>query len=118
MPWLAVTGEYGEKARKAVEYGGTTEQSNALGLGSLGVAGAKEVVSEMLDQTTQYPAKAISAGVKAAIEYGGKQKKQAMLYEQTEYARRVNELIKDGMERKDAEEQAYYQMLLGRRGKR
>ena len=112
MPWLAVTGAYGDKARKAIMYGGSAEQSNALGLGSLGIAGVKEGLNRIVNQPKTWQGKALRTGAQSLGEYILKEARKAALNNQPEYTWWVDKLVREGMDREKAEEQAYYQMVL------
>lgn len=116
MPWLAVTGAYGEKARKAIIYGGTSEQSNLLGTAKLTEAAVKNAVNNLTNQPETWYGKVFQAGMQATIDQTFKQARQIALNNHPEYVRRVEELMRSGMDLSRAREQALYQMMLERNG--
>ncbi len=87
-----------------------------MGFASLGVAGAKEVLNRLVDQPKTLQGKVFRNGIQSATEYAIEQIKQESLNNKPEYTWRVEKLMREGMDREKAEEQAIFQMLVERIG--
>lgn len=115
MPWLGVTGAYGNTYREATLNGGTPEQSHFLGTANLGWA----LLQESADD--QSSSMSMAGRVKEELIAETTEKQAGNIWKdiwknQPEYARRVALLIQEGVPQEAAAEQVLYQMMLERIG--
>ena len=115
MPWLGVTGAYGNTYREATLNGGTPEQSHFLGTANLGWNLLQETADDQSGATSM-TGRVIEELVTETTRNLAGNIWQDTWNNQPEYTRRVENLVQAGMSRESAEEYVRYQMMLERIG--